>query len=385
MGNWASHFTGVAAFLGAVLLISVANLLLLPRLKPGRRPESQPLVSVLLPVRDEEENVEGCLSSVLSQDYPNFEVLVLNDGSRDGTASMVQDFASRDLRVRLLEGKRLPPGWLGKSWACFQLYQRSAGELLFFVDADVRLRPGCLSSAVAELERSGSDLLTVYPRQRAGTLGESFLLPVLGWSILSFYPLFVAGHLKLSPLTVTVGQFILVRRDAYERAGTHEAVRAEVVEDMALGRRAVRAGLRWRFALDGGAVECRMYRGFREAFQGLARGVFPAFGGRVLVFSFIWMWLAWAYTAPAVFLGHTLMAGGDTVGAATPALVCIILSLTSWALFSLSQRRFPWLALMYPLPVLLGVAVSLWSMYVGLSGKAGWKGRRLPPVRPRFP
>lgn len=384
MFGWSSHFLGVALFLGAVLINCLANLLLLPRLKLGRRPGSLPLVSVLLPVRDEEENVEGCLRSVLSQDYPNLEVLVLNDGSRDGTPDSVKALSARDPRVRLLEGKELPPGWLGKSWACLQLYRESFGELLLFIDADVRLHPHCLSSAVGEMERSRSDLVTVYPLQRTETVGERLLLPLLGWSMLSFYPLFAAGRFGLSSITVTVGQFILVRKDAYERAGTHEAVRSEVVEDIALGRRLVRAGFRWSFALDGGAVECRMYRGFRETFQGLSRGVFPAFGGRVLLFSFIWLWLAWAYTAPVVFLIHSRMIGRSSE--ATPlAAACVFLSLAQWALPLVAQRRFPWLALVYPLPVLLGMATAFWSMYVNLAGKAEWKGRRLPRMRPRFP
>ncbi len=384
MGGWPSHLWGVFAFLVAVTVLATANVFLLPRLRPGREPGSFPSVSVLIPARDEEDNIGECLRSVLSQDCPELEVLVMDDGSSDGTSRKVEDMARRDGRVRLIRGSGPPPGWLGKSWACYRLYQESQGDILLFIDADVRLREGCLSAAVADLLSSGADLLTLFPRQVMASLGEKVLLPFLQWSVLSFYPLFAAGWLRIPSLTVTVGQFLMVRRKAYEAAGTHEAVRAELVEDIALGRRLIASGGRWRFCLDAGAVDCRMYRGFREALHGLAKGVFPAFGGRVLIFAFIWSWITWVFAAPLVFFALS-QAGVVAQDTAAPALACMGISLVLWALSLRLQRRSPAVALLYPLWVLAGAAVAFYSMYVSLAGRAGWKGRPLPPYPPRFP
>ncbi|MEJ5186676.1 MAG: glycosyltransferase family 2 protein [Candidatus Geothermincolales bacterium] len=384
MGGWPSHLWGVFVFLAAVTALAGLNVLFLPRLRPGRKPDRHPLVSVLIPAWDEEENIVECVSSVLAQDYPSLEVLVLDDKSSDRTRQLVRDLSQRDGRVRLIEGTDPPPGWLGKSWACYNLYRESKGKLLLFTDADVRLRPGCLSAAVAGLQASGADVLTLFPRQLTGSFGERALLAILQWSVLSFYPLFLAGKLKAPGLAVTVGQFILVRRAAYEAAGTHLGVRGEVVEDIALGRRIIESGGRWRFLLDGGAVDCRMYRGLGQAFSGLVKGIFPAFGGRVLIFLFIWTWLSWVFSSPPVFFALSLASEGFA-GTFAPALACIGMSVALWSLSLLVQRQNPALAFLYPMLVLTGAGVASYSMFASLTGRASWKGRPLPPVRPRFP
>ena len=210
-----------------------------------RTPVARPLdtrTSVLLPLRDEAPRVEPCLRALLAQEGP-LELLVLDDGSTDGTADVVRRVVVGDRRVTVLEGAGLPPGWLGKPHACQQLADAAdpRSQVLVFVDADVVLAPGAVAATVACLQDSGLDLVSPYPRQEAP--GATRLVqPLLQWSWLSFLPLRLAERSPRPSLSAANGQLLAVRREAYDRAGGHAAVRGEVVEDLALLRAVKRSG-----------------------------------------------------------------------------------------------------------------------------------------------
>ncbi len=236
-----------------------------PTTPPGQ------LVSVLLPVRNEQARVAACLVGVLAQQGIQ-EVLVLDDGSTDHTADVVAGFT--DARLRLLAGTPLPPGWVGKPHACQQLADAAdpRSEVLVFLDADVVLAPGGLAAAVGCLDRSGLDLISPYPRQEAP--GATRLVqPLLQWSWLTFLPLRLAERSPRPSLSAANGQLLLVRRDAYRRAGGHAAVRNEVVEDLAVLRAVKRAGGRGG-VVDGTAVATTtMYRSWAELADGYAKSL----------------------------------------------------------------------------------------------------------------
>ncbi len=209
---------------------------------PAERRTGVP-VSVLLPLRDEAGRVTPCLSALLAQTGVELEVVVLDDGSTDGTADVVRDVAAGDPRVRLLTGRPLPAGWLGKPHACQQLADAAAAtsDVLVSVDADVVLAPHAVAATAALLESTGLDLLSPYPRQEAP--GATRLVqPLLQWSWLTFLPLRLAERSPRPSLSAANGQLLAVRRTAYDRAGGHAAVRAEVVEDVALLRALKRTG-----------------------------------------------------------------------------------------------------------------------------------------------
>jgi hypothetical protein len=268
------------------------NVRLLRRAVPA---SALPDVSVLLPVRDEAPNITACLDTLLAQQpRERIEIIVLDDASSDGTREI-----ARAAGVRVVPGTAPPPGWLGKPHACRQLADlaRPSSAVLVFVDADVRLEPHAVSSAVAVLERHGLDFVSPYPRQLAGSPAERLVQPLLSWSWLTFLPLRIAEQSPRPSLAVANGQFLVVRRDVYRRAGGH--VPDAVLDDIALARVLRRCGARGGI-VDGTALaDCRMYDGWAALQDGYGKSLWAAFGspgGALAVLA----GLGVAYLLPAV-------------------------------------------------------------------------------------
>jgi hypothetical protein len=227
-------------------------------------------VSVLIPARDEAATIGACLDSIENGDG-TVEVLVLDDGSSDATAVIAAGHGAQ-----VISGTRVPPGWLGKPHACAQLAAAAAGDVLVFLDADVRLAPGAIPAAARLLDEYGLDLVSPHPRQQAVTVGERLVQPLLQWSILTFLPVRLAEHSSRPSLTAATGQFLVVRRAAYLRAGGH--VRDAVLDDLALARAIKGAGGRVALVDGTDLATCRMYSGWAELRDGYGRSLWTAFG-----------------------------------------------------------------------------------------------------------
>src|SRR3990172_8670592 len=208
-----------------------------------------PLVSVLVPAKDEQLNIADCLSSLLAQDYPNFEVLVANDRSRDRTAEIARRAATDDYRVRVIDIAQLPPGWTGKTHALYQAVAHARGDWLLFVDADTRHEPENLSVVLQYAEQERADMVSLMPRLRNETFWEKVVSPLAAIVLTTLYPLVKVNKSKRRNTGFANGQYLLVKRSAYETIGGHRAVRSEFVEDIELGRILKRAGFRTKVAL----------------------------------------------------------------------------------------------------------------------------------------
>jgi hypothetical protein len=200
-------------------------------------PTEPPRVSILVPARDEERTIAACVASLAAQDYPagRVEILVLDDRSTDRTGAIVADLAARHSAVKLLRGGALPAGWGGKAHACQQLADAATGDWLLFVDADTTHAPGMLRGVIGAATAHGAEALTLLPRMRAESLGERLLVPHLFFFLLALQPLALLERPRETHFVFANGQFFLVRRDLYRRAGGHAAVRDQLMEDMALG------------------------------------------------------------------------------------------------------------------------------------------------------
>ena len=285
------------AICGAVHAAVNARLLRRPAVHPHR-----PLtdVSVLIPARDEERNIAACLHTLLAQQPGDgLEIIVLDDESSDRTREIALGIAAADPRVRILAGTPPPPGRLGKPHACRQLARsaRVGSRVLVFADADVRFTPHAIAAAADLLRRDDLDLISPYPRQVATTAGERLVQPLLQWSWLTFLPLRPAESSRRASLSAAGGQFLVVRREAYERAGGHAP--ADVLDDLALVRAVKRAGGRGGIVDGTELASCRMYDGWPELRDGYTKSLWAAFGtpaGAAAVMAV----LAVAYVLPAV-------------------------------------------------------------------------------------
>ena len=279
----------ITTILVALLLNTITNLRLL-RIPEPQPPvddgdEQTPLVSLLVPARNEARSIAACVESLARQDYPRCEIFVLDDQSEDQTAALVLELAARYPNIRLLRGRALPANWHGKAWACAQLAQEARGDWLLFVDADTVLAQRCVAVTLRLARARRADVLTMIPTVLAGGLGEALLLPIVPLTFAAFLPLgLVTNH--PSPLFAgALGQFLLFRRAAYQRIGGHAAVRTDIVEDMQLSRLVKRHGGRvvW---LDGAPLlRVRMYHGFAEAWRGIAKSAFAAINYSLLALA----------------------------------------------------------------------------------------------------
>ncbi|MCR4392610.1 MAG: glycosyltransferase [Candidatus Acetothermia bacterium] len=365
-----SHEWSLAVFMAVLAAFSVTNLLFFRRLGWACLPERLPPVSILVPARDEERNIASCVQSLLAQDYPEFEVIVLDDDSRDGTGKLLEELsACSGGRLRVLEGRPLPAGWLGKHWACHQLAQAAGGELLLFTDADTVHHPRALRDAVASLDGHRLGALSALPRQRVGTAGEALVIPLVPWVVHTFVPFLLPWRAPAA-----IGQFMLFRREAYWAAGGHRAVRTEVLDDIALARNVKRARVGWEFFDASGRVETRMYRGWREVSRGLAKNLFPVFRYNVPFFLFVWTWLLWLAWQPVVVVALGA-AGAVPAGMIPPAAITIGMSLLTWFLAAV-RFRLPLLQVsLYSVTILLASGIALRSLLWHLSRRGTWKGR----------
>ena len=364
----------------AILLILLGNIYSLHHARRHPPPKKFPFVSILIPARNEERCIKRCLQSLLEQDYPSFEVLVLDDGSTDGTRAILDEIAHSQPQMVILQGQVPPPGHLGKNWACTQLAEKAHGELLYFTDADTWHHPDALRALVTALLHEQADLLTGFPRQEMHSWGERLLVPFFSWSLLTFIPLWVGYRLQLPALASAVGQVMLFRRTAYDEIGGHASLRMSLVDDLALARRTKSASLRWRVAHASDLVSCRMYHSGREAVEGFTKNLFAAFDNRLLPFLAAFAWLLIMFWEPLVIL--LLWVSGMVMHPPLFALAtCLLLSLMLWLLHHLELRLNPLPALLYPFIILANALVAMRSLVYSLGGWVKWKGRRVAGVR----
>jgi len=241
----------------------------------SRLPDPAPLISVMVPARDEEDNIETCLKSLQAQDYPNFEVLVLDDHSSDNTAAIVARMAAQDKRIRLLSSEPLPEGWAGKTFACYQLARRARGSWLLFVDADTIHAPHMLRSVLSLAIESGRPgMLSGFPRQLANSLPQKIAIPVLYFVIMSWLPIWWLQRSRKPRPSLAIGQFLLFPREDYWKIGGHRVVKSRIIEDVWLGVEISRSGSR-HIAVDlSPVVSCNMYGNVGAMWEGFAKWIY---------------------------------------------------------------------------------------------------------------
>jgi len=359
----------VLAFLRTLL-----NLAVVPRLKRGAAPAASPLLSIVIPARDEVRVIERTVRAFLASTYANFELIVVDDRSTDGTGDAVRAVA--DPRVTLIAGEEPPPGWLGKPWALHQGSLRARGELLLFVDADIVYQPDAVAAAIATLETTGRDMIALLPDIEMHSFWEHVAMPNLALFAFTVLPAWLANRSSLAILAIGGGTGNLLLRDAYDAAGGHQALKDSVVDDVALARLLRRSGRTTAGVRADGFVSVHMYRGLRETVEGFTKNGFAIFDRNYALAV-----AALCISATGNLLPYALALTGEPFSIATVGLI----TLTRIVLFA--ALGYPLLSaiFLHPLMILVWLWIMLRSMWItGVRRRLPWRGRVYDARATRF-
>jgi chlorobactene glucosyltransferase len=359
-----------------VLMVCLSNLLAMPRLGSYPSRPHYPRVSILVPARNEEENLPRLIPSLLTQDYPDFEVVVLDDNSSDRTPEVLAEYASRDSRLRILSGRPTPSDWLGKNWACHQLFESTTSEWVLFTDADTVHGPGALRAAMDAALHLDLGFLSAIINQEIRTWGERLVVPFFSiHHVFCVVPFELGYRLRRLRVFAANGQFMLFRRQAYDRIGGYSAVRSAVLDDQSLVARVVAHGLRWRICDAHRFVSCRMYRSWSGVFEGFTKSVFTAFAGAIEPFCLAWTAISLLFFGPLAIMALAAFRAPLAPVQLPLAIATILVTLVFWLA---SSRRFGvplYLAFLYPATAGIALAIALRSVVMLSAGRATWKGR----------
>lgn len=285
----------IFGFLIIRLIISGVNLISQTRL-PELQTGQEDLVSVLIPARNEAQNIDRILQQTANNAYRNIEILVYDDESEDNTAEIVQKNADKDNRIKLIPTQKLPEHWLGKNHACYQLAAHAQGDYLLFLDADISISSELIINSLAYLKKHGLSLLSIFPEQKMRTFGERITVPVMNWILTSLLPLPLIKNTKQWSLAAANGQFMLFEAGNYHQNQWHKHFKKQAVEDINIMRAIKKQKNKGHTLLSGGQISCRMYTNFKEAVNGFSKNTHEFFGksyilmcvfGLITTFGFI--------------------------------------------------------------------------------------------------
>lgn len=350
---------GINLFL---FVMAIVNSLTIVR--PPRVGSSHLTFSLLVPCRNEEENVFALVESLAALDHPRYEVIFINDNSTDNTRELLVEAAKSLPGMLVIDAEPLPQGWLGKPWALSQGLIQAKSDFIVTVDADVRLSRDALSAMDAVLTRTQADFLSPYPAQIALTLSERLIQPLLQWTWMTTVPLRLAMKSSRPSLAVANGQFFFIKRSALVTSGSFESIRSSVLDDIDLARVLVRNGFHGGVCDGSSIASTRMYSNFREIRNGYGKSLSQGFGG-VIGSLVIALLMIISGLIPFIF----------SFTGSTTAAIALLLVITSRMVSALSSRSLLIDALLHPISSILFVYLLIYSNL--FRKKIKWKGRSL--------
>ena len=335
-----------------------------------------PLVSILIPARNEEKNISRCLKMILKQDYPNFEVIVLDDNSCDKTYEIVEEFSKKDQRVKIFKGAQLKNGWMGKNYACHQLSRYANGSYLIFTDADTLHVGNSIAHSINSLMYHKLDALSVYPRQIMVTIHERMSVSFINFAIILFMPLLLVKKARGPLFATAIGQFFLFEREAYFKMGGHEVVKGEILEDIHISKAVKKAGYKFMVFDGKNDIYCRMYRNLKEVIVGFNRFIFAAFDFNTVMIAICFFFLLVLFLMPFIYLPLGFFVfdwSGLPINLLIYQIIVVLIIRTTLAI-RFKSKMFD--ILLHPLMMVYIFALAISSI---LHAKTGmgilWKGR----------
>jgi glycosyltransferase involved in cell wall biosynthesis len=357
------------------LVCTALNLVSVPW-RARRMPRTTPLVSVIVPARDEERDIRRTVTALLAQTYPALEVIVVDDRSTDATPAILAELAAGDPRLLVVKGDEPPPGWLGKPAALHRGSLQARGELLLFMDADILYAPDAIAAAVSYIEEREVSLLTLFPQIEMHGFWEHVLMPNLAVFLFCFVPLWAANRSRAPLFAIGGGPGNLVRRGDYDAAGGHEALSDSVVDDVALARLLRRGGFRTEAVRASDFVSMRMYHGLGEIVAGFTKNAFAVFGRRYSVAAILL-----AVCGVFHLLPFALALVGDRLALITVGLI----TLTRLLLFRTLRYGVVNALLGHPLMIAGWGYIMLRSVwFTGIRRQLHWRGRTYDAGKTRF-
>lgn len=336
----------------------------------GRKIDVQPLVSIIVPCRNEETDICACIDSLLAQDYPLAEIIVVDGESTDGTLEKLQSYGNR---IKVLSEPPRPDGWAGKNWGAYTGYLSAKGEYLLFTDADMVMKPDLLSVGMETLVGEGSDMLTLGPKMEMSTFWERIVLPLFAqFVMLLFQPQMM--NRDVSDWSIANGQFMLMPRKSYERAGTHRGIAVSIVEDIALAWEFRKRKMRVRFYWAGDYLQTRMYNGPGEMREGIVRDMQASIGRGIGMYIFDVTYLAVTFLSPFAMIAYAAIAQEPVL--LSIALLSLALVMLRMLIFQVGTGSHAIYTLIFPIPVGAYIYMICSAFYRSITGKSVlWKGR----------
>ncbi len=356
-----------------MFLTSVINSAFGPFLKKSYCIKKYPKVSVLIPARNEETNIRTCLKSIACSNYPDFEIIVLDDNSTDGTLKVIKECRQEFPMIKFIEGKPLSKEWLGKPWACHQLSEQASGEILIFTDADNTYSKNAVSNTVGYMQRFELDFLSAFPEQRTNTFAEKLIIPMIDLIAYSFFILWSSYFVKLAIFIEANGQWLAVRKASYIALGGHQQVKDKIVEDTELGRLFKKKRMKTLTVAGTGMVFGRMYDSIGAIWQGLSKNLYGIAGYNAVLFFTLISMLAYNTLLPYSFF--------LTDDYYYILLLALSLNILWRMILSLSFHRSSFIIsiLFHPISIIMLIGIAINSYLQSVKGTIQWKGRNINP------
>ncbi|MDD4983564.1 MAG: glycosyltransferase family 2 protein [Candidatus ainarchaeum sp.] len=344
------------------LINSLVNLRITSEIYRLPKTKERPLVSILVPARNEEANIAKCVQSLLDQNYSNFEIVVLNDNSTDKTGEILDGLKKKNKNLKVISGKPLPKGWLGKNWACHQLSENAVGDYYLFTDADTIHTTDMLISVVSAAKNKDLEFISMLPKYPLGSWFEKVILPFISFFYFILSPLYVGQKYKQEYLSLAIGQFLFFSKKAYDQIGGYSRIRAEFLDDTSFVRITSTLGLNWRFYNGSRLVSCRLYHNFKEVFHGFTKNAYGFFNAHLFVYIVMVAFLLTIFFSPlAVIIAFILGKVGFLVYILAVLIIVMNIYIFSIVLYKVKIR--PYYSVYYLFSIFCWLIITFFSVH----------------------
>ncbi|MBU93181.1 MAG: hypothetical protein CL723_01150 [Chloroflexi bacterium] len=357
------------------IVTGITNFLWLKKIPTKKNIPKSKLVSILIPARNEADIIESTIKSIVNQSYQNFELIILDDNSSDSTKSIIQKQAKKNSKIELINGLSLPPGWLGKNWACHQLSEKAKGEYILFIDADTNLDKFILEDSVITLQKDKIDLLSLVPGRDTKLIADHAMKKIISWFIVCWLPMKLAINLNAPFLSATFGQFMLFKKSSFNDIGGFEAIKDNPVDDFQLGRNIKKNMFKWMLYDAAFRITTRTYNTNKDLISGYSKNIFPAVGYSISIFLIIFLILisfVLGSTIPIILYALGILQNQQLI------LLCIsllILLFVSWEIVTIRFKYSIFTPFSFPLLISLILLLAARSFIYNIFYSSTWKGR----------